>query len=142
MEDLVERLTRGNAAEVKVVIASVIAALAVYQLALIAVGYGKVRPPFLSAGPASRAHRASGDAIVALTAVVAAMCLAVYGFGEDDAGLHMITGTALLVALAVKVAVVRWGKGLGRFLPLIGLTVFALIAVTWASSAGDFLAER
>ena len=66
VEDLIDSLTRGNPTEVKVVLASVVTALAVYQLVLIAVGYGKLRPPFLGARPASLAHRASGDAIVAI----------------------------------------------------------------------------
>jgi Kef-type K+ transport system membrane component KefB len=39
-----------------------------------------------------------------------------------------------LLALALKVAVVRWWHGLGRFLPLIGAAVFLLMALTWASS--------
>ena len=50
MEELVERLARGNVTEVKVLLTSVAAALAVYQLVLIAVGYGKLRPRFLGAG--------------------------------------------------------------------------------------------
>jgi hypothetical protein len=57
LEDLIDSLTRGNTAEVKVVLASVVAALAVYQLVLIAVGYGKLRPPFLGPRPASTAQR-------------------------------------------------------------------------------------
>lgn len=61
MEDLVESLTRGNVAEVKVLLASVALALGVYQLAVISVGYGKVRVPFLTAPPAFAAHRAVGD---------------------------------------------------------------------------------
>ena len=89
MEDLIDSLTRGNPTEVKVVLASVVTALAVYQLVLIAVGYGKLRPPFLGARPASLAHRASGDAIVATTVVVAVMCLSYYGFEEGDKALHM-----------------------------------------------------
>ena len=36
-------------------------ALAVYQLALIAVAYGKLRLPFLDPPPAGRSHRAVGD---------------------------------------------------------------------------------
>jgi hypothetical protein len=47
-----------------------------------------------------------------------------------------------LLALALKVAVVRWWHGLGRFLPLIGAAVFLLMALTWASSAGRFLVDR
>jgi Family of unknown function (DUF6529) len=71
VEDLVESVTRGNVTEVKVVLASVVLALACYQLVLIAVGYGRVRLSFLEARPASAAHRAAGDAIVVMVAVVA-----------------------------------------------------------------------
>jgi hypothetical protein len=59
LEDLIDTLTRGNVTEVKVLLASVALALAVYQLVLIAVGYGKLRPPFLGAGPATRTHSTS-----------------------------------------------------------------------------------
>ena len=141
MERLVEDVARGNVTEVKVVLASVVFALAVYQLVLIAVGYGKVRPGFLAARPAAMAHRASGDAIVVLVAVIATMCVSYFGFeAEDGKTLHVVAAIALLVVLALKIAVVRWWHGLGRFLPFLGITVFALIGLTWASSAGDFLA--
>lgn len=139
MDVLVEDVTRGNVTEVKVVLASVVAALAVYQVSLMAVGYGKVRPRFLSAGSASTAHRAIGDAIVVVTIVVALMCLSYFEW--DEAGVHAIAGAALLGLLAVKVAVVRRGGRLGRILPLLGIGVFVLFALTWATSAGDFLAE-
>lgn len=142
MEDAIESLTRGNVTEVKVVLASVVLALAVYQLVLISVGYGKLRPRFLGAGPASAAHRASGDAIIVLSVVVAVMCVSVYGFELGDQTVHVLAGSGLLLALAFKVTVVRRWHALGRFLPAIGLTVFLLFALTWASSAGDFLADR
>ena len=138
MEDLLEGLMRDNVTEVKVVLASVALALAVYQLVLIAVGYGKVRPPFLRARPASAAHRTVGDVIALLLVVVGVTCVSVYGF-DDDETLHAIAGTALLAILTLKVAVVRRGLGLGRALPLLGISVFTLLAVTWASSAGEFL---
>jgi hypothetical protein len=141
VEDLFESLTRGNVAEVKIVLASILAALAIYQLVLIAVGYGKVRPPFLAARPAALTHRAIGDAIVLLAFLVGLMCVSVYGF--DEGGVHAFAGAAVLVTLAVKVAVVRrGGAALGRFLPVFGLTVFVLFMLTWATSAGDFLADR
>jgi hypothetical protein len=50
------------------------------------------------------------------------------------------SGSALLIVLALKVSVVRRGFGLGRFLPLLGTSVFVLLCVTWATSAGRFLA--
>lgn len=140
MEDLVERITFGNVVEVKVVLASVALALAVYQLVLIAVGYGKLRPSFLGARAATWTHRASGDAIAVVLVIVALMCVTYLGF-EDDATLHVASGTALLVVLALKIAVIRWWPAAGRFLPALGLTVFALLALTWLTSAGSFLAD-
>ena len=74
MEDLVESITRGNVTQVKVVLASVVVALAVYQVLLMAVGYGKLRLPFLRPRAASVAHRAAGDTIVFVTVCVAVMC--------------------------------------------------------------------
>jgi Family of unknown function (DUF6529) len=139
--DLVETLTRGNVTEVKVILASVALALAAYQLILIAVGYGRVRPPFLTARAASFAHRAIGDVIATLLVVVAIMCLSYFGL-EDDAGVHVVAASALLVVLALKVMVIRRWHGLGRLLRLLGACVFVLLAVTWATSAGDLLADR
>ena len=138
MEDLIDTLTRGNVTEVKVLLASVALALAVYQLVLIAVGYGKLRPPFLGAGPATRTHRAVGDTIAVLLVITAVMCVGYFGF-EDDASLRMVTAVALLTVLAVKIAVIRWWHSMGRFLPALGLSVWILLALTWLTSAGDFL---
>jgi uncharacterized protein YacL len=138
MDQLIDDLTFGNVYEVKTVLASVAAALAVYQLVLIAVGYGKLRPRFLASPAASLTHRASGDVILVLVVVVALACLAHFGF-EDDGGLHAVTGALLLVVLGFKIAVIRWWHGLGRLLPVLGSTVFVLLALTWLTSAGHFL---
>ena len=138
MEDVVESLTRGNVTEVKVLLASIALALGAYQLAVIAVGYGTVRVPFLAPPPAFTAHRAVGDTIALLLLCTGVMCLSVYGYGERTA--HEVAGTALLAVLALKISVVQRDFGLGRYLPVLGGTVFALLAVTWATSAGSFLA--
>jgi hypothetical protein len=139
MEQLIDDLTFGNVYEVKTVLASVAAALAVYQLMLIAIGYGKLRPRFLASPAASLTHRASGDVIVVLVVIVALACLAHFGF-DDDGGLHRFTGALLLGVLALKIAVIRWWHGLGRLLPVLGTCVFVLLALTWLTSAGHFLA--
>ena len=140
MEELVEGLTRGNVTEVKVVLASVVLALAGYQLFLIAVGYGKVRLPFLAPRPASLAHRAAGDAILVLIVVVAVMCVSYFGF-EDDQLLHIGAAIGLLAVLAVKVTIIRRWHSMGRFLPVLGVSVFLLLTLTWLSSAGAFLVD-
>jgi hypothetical protein len=139
MEDLIETLTRGNPTEVKVLLASVALALACYQLVLIAVGYGKLRPRFLESAVAAFAHRAVGDAIAVLLVVTATMCIGYFGF--EDASLHIVAAIALLSALALKILVIRRWHALGRFLPVLGLSVWVLLAVTWLTSAGDFLAD-
>ena len=149
MEDLVEQLTRGNVGAVKVVLTSVVSALAFYQVFLMAVGYGKVHLPWLKPKAASFTHRATGDAILLLTLLVGFMCLAYFGIedgiehaagGEEGrATVHVVAGFALVGALALKVVVVRWWHGLSRFLPLIGLSVFGLFVVTWLTSAADYL---
>ena len=134
MDDLVDTLTRGNPAEVKIMLATVALALGAYQLFLAAVGFGWVRLPFLGSPPAFSAHRAVGDTILVLLAVIGAMCLALGGFGEDEGVEHGVPGLALAAVLALKVAVVRRGLGLGRFLPVLGVAVFTLLATTWALS--------
>ena len=141
MEDLVDTLTRGNPLEVKTVLASVTFALAAYQLVLAAVGFRWVRPKVPDAEPAFRAHRASGDAILVLLVIVGAMCLAVAGedHGGEDPAFHAVTGGLLFVVLALKVVVIRWWHAAGRFLPLLGASVFVLLALTWFGSAGAFL---
>lgn len=140
MEDLVEELTRGNVAEVKTVLATVVLAVAVYQVVLIAVCYGRLRPPFLAGRPAARAHRAIGDTLAALIVLVAVACLAEYGF-DDDAAAHGIAGAALLGALTLKVLVLRAVPRGSRLLPLLGTSVLALIAFTWLTSTGGVLGE-
>ncbi len=141
MEDLVDTLTRGNPVEVKTVLASVAFALAAYQVVLAAVGFRWVRPKVPEAEPAFRAHRASGDAILVLLVIVGAMCLAVAGedHGGEDAAFHAVTGGLLFMVLALKVVVIRWWHAAGRFLPLLGASVFVLLALTWFGSAGAFL---
>jgi len=137
MEHLIEDLTRGNVTEVKVVLATVILGLAAYQLLLAAVAYGWLRLPFLESATASWAHRASGDAIVVLTVLVATACIAFYDF--EDGGAHAVFGAILLGVIAVKLVAVRSGGRLSRLLPLLGISVLTLFGLTWLTSAGDFL---
>jgi uncharacterized membrane protein len=137
VERLIEDLTNGNVTEVKVVLATVILALAVYQLLLAAVSYGKLRPRLLESGPATWAHRASGDTILVLAVLVAAACISIYGF--EDGGAHAVFGCLVLAALALKVLAVRLGGSSSPLLPWIGIALFALFTATWLTSAGDFL---
>jgi hypothetical protein len=140
MQDIFETITRGNVTEVKVVLATVVAALAVYQVVLMAVGYQKLRPPFLAPGAASASHRAIGDAIVVVTTLVALMCISYFELEENT--LHVVSASALLAVLALKILVLRRWHGMGRYLPVLGLSVLVLFLLTWTTSAGNFLADN
>ena len=121
------------------VLASVATALAIYQVVLASIFYRKLRPRFLDAGPAAWTHRASGDTIAVLLHRRRDHVPVYFGL-EDDGAFHAVTGFLLLLVLGVKVVVIRWWHAAGRFLPVLGLTVFVLLAATWASTAGAFLA--
>ncbi|HEX6205164.1 MAG TPA: DUF6529 family protein [Solirubrobacterales bacterium] len=137
MEGLIDDLTRGNVTEVKVVLATVIAAFAVYQLVLAAVSYGKARPRFLESGPATWTHRAVGDTLLVLAVLVAVACISFYGW--EEGGAHAVFGCLVLGALAAKVLAVRVGGSSSPLLPWIGIALFGLLMATWWTSAGDFL---
>jgi len=149
LEELVDSLTRGNVSQVKTVLASVVAVLSAYQVFLMTVGYGKVNLPFLKSKAASFAHRATGDVIVVITLLVAFMCLVYFEVGDGieyardgeqtRATVHVVAGSLLVATIVLKVIVVRWWHGMGRFLPILGVTVFGLFMVTWFTSAGNYL---
>lgn len=149
MEDVLEAVTGGHVTAVKIVLTSVVTALAVYQALLMTVVYRKLRPAWLQPPSAAAAHRSVGDMIVALVVVIGLACLLEYGI-EDSveagapgpparAGWHSALSLALVAVLAFKLLVLhRWHR-LDRFLPLIGVALLALFLMTWLSSAGAFL---
>jgi hypothetical protein len=139
MEDFLVAATRGNVPEVKIVLATVVALLAAYQVGLMAVGYGKLRLPFLKPLPASKAHRAIGDSLVVVTVTVTILCIGYFGF-EDDAAVHILLACALLAALAFKILVIRRLHRLNHLLPALGISVFLLFWATWFSAAAGHLA--
>lgn len=149
MEDLVEQLAGGHVTAVKIVLTSVIVAVAVYQVLLMAVTYGKIRTPYLEPDSAATTHRTVGDALVALVLFVGLLCLMAYGIEDSvregapgpDARvpLHVAASFALVPVLGLKLLVLhRWHRA-SRFLPLLGIGVLTLLFVTWLTSAGAFL---
>jgi hypothetical protein len=129
---------------VKIVLATVLVALAVYQTLLILVVYGKVPVPFLARRVAARTHRFIGSTAALLALLVGVLCLRSYEVGDalehgGRVAVHVIAGSALLVVLAIKILVVRGGPRLGRLLPALGSVVLGLFVLTWATSALTFL---
>jgi Family of unknown function (DUF6529) len=136
MDQFLIDLTNNRVPEVKVVLTVVVVALAVYQVALAAVVYGKVKLPFLSSRSASYTHRSMGDTIVPLGLFVAFACLFYFEEPFGEATLHAILGVLLFVALALKIVVLRWWHSMGRFLPTLGGSVLILFVLTAATAFG------
>lgn len=122
--------------EVKLVLTGVVVALAAYQIVLIAVGYGKLKVPFLSSKSASFTHRTMGDAIVPVALFVAAACLTYFDEAFDEAALHGILGVLLFAVLGLKIAVLRWWRSMDRYLPVLGSSVFVLFLLTMFTAFG------
>lgn len=136
MDRLLIELTNNRVPEVKVVLTAVVVALAAYQIALIAVVYGKARLPFLSSRSASFTHRTMGDSIVPVALFVAVACLFYFEEPFGEASLHGVLGVLLFAALALKIAVLRWWTSLSRFLPALGSSVFVLFLLTAVTALG------
>jgi hypothetical protein len=66
--------------------------------------------------------------------------VSLFGF-EDDAALHVAAACGLLAVLTLKIVVLRWWTAASRLLPALGTAVFVLLALTWLTSAGAFLAD-
>jgi hypothetical protein len=149
MEDLIEDLTGDHVPDLKVILTFVVTALAGYQVFMMAVGYGKLRLPFLGPRAAAIAHRSAGDGIVAVTLLVGWLCNAYFGVGDgiEDARpgdhtrvvVHVVLGFLLFATLAVKIAVVRWWHRWNRYLPVLGISVFILFVSLWLTSVAPFL---
>lgn len=131
---------------VKVLLTTVLVVLAVYQLFLAAVFYKKVRLPVLAGRVAAVTHRSSGDAICVVVVLIGLMCVSGYEIRDalehrgTRVALHVVVSTLLVVVLASKVLVVRFGgKRISRRLPYFGVAVATLLAGSWATSSMFFL---
>jgi hypothetical protein len=146
MAQLIDQLSGGHTTFVKIVLASVLLVLALYQGTLAAVFYGKLRVTWLHPDVAPLTHRATGDALVVVAGLVALTCLSGYEVPDavERGGLrvlaHSVLGALVLVVLSVKVlAVNRGGPRLSRALPYLGAAVVLLFAGIWGTSALPFL---
>jgi hypothetical protein len=140
------QLSGGQVTTVKVVLTSVLVVLAVYQLCLAAVFYRKVKIPFLAGRVAALTHRSSGDVICVVVILIGLLCVS--GYEITDAlehrgtrvAAHVLVSSLLVVVLAVKVMVVRFGGNrLSRVLPYLGSSVLLLLVGSWATSSLFFL---
>jgi hypothetical protein len=118
--------------------ASVAAFFAIVQVLTGARIFGKltgivpVPPPRVN-----RIHRSTGRIAVLLTLPVAFHCVFILGFQTDDARVlaHSVLGSFIYGVFAVKVFFVRDRDHPRWVVPLVGGTLFTVLALLWSTSS-------
>ena len=121
----------------KVWLATVAVALAILQVLSAARLYGRLSwpaepPPWLG-----DAHRLSGTLAFVVSLPVAYHCLWALGFQTDDlrSVAHSLLGCLFYGMFTTKVLAVRNHDLPGWTLPVVGSTLFAVLALVWATSS-------
>ncbi len=137
-------ITGNNLLLWKVILTTVVFALAGMQVFFAARLWNVSTFPPMSPAAAARVHRASGRLAVTLGAVVAFSCLAGPAGPTSPTRvlLHSIFGTLVFVILTVKFAVLKLLKSGGDLLPWIGSALFLTFAAIWATSVADYVSAR
>ena len=137
-------ITGNNLLLYKVILTSIVFALAGVQVFFAARLWDVSSFPPISAASAARVHRVSGRLAVTLGAVVAFTCLAgpAGPLSPTRVLLHSIFGTAVFVILTVKFAVLKVLRSGGNALPYIGTALFLGFAGIWATTVADYVTSR
>jgi hypothetical protein len=120
--------------------ASAAGALALVQVATAARIFGKLKrfiPWTLAGAPINTIHRWSGRLAFLCTLPVAFHCIFILGFKDTSPRVlaHSLVGSFFYGVFAVKVFAVRERALPGWVLPVVGGTLFSVLATLWATSA-------
>src|SRR5260370_40687865 len=145
--DVIKRLndiTNGDLLLWKVILTTIVIALAGLQVALAAGFYEVATLPGIPPATATRVHRVSGRIAIGLGLVVAFTCLAGPAGPTSPTRvlLHSIFGTLVFVILTLKFAVLKVLRSGGGALPYIGTALFLGFAAIWATSLADYRTSR
>jgi hypothetical protein len=137
-------ITGGQLLLWKVVLTSVVFALAGLQVAMAARFWGR---PFLvsvSPGAAVRVHRTSGRLAITLGVLVALACIAgpAGPLSPTRVALHSVFGILAFTVLAAKFLVIKVLRQGDKALPLIGSLLFLTFGAIWATSVADYVSAR
>ena len=96
----------------------------------------------LSAVVLRRLHKAFGFVFLFLLLFLSYICAKFVRIGGDNlpvrAVIHSVLSLALIVVFLIKVFIVQFYRGFMRFVPVMGVIVFVLAFLVYATSAGFF----
>jgi hypothetical protein len=123
-------------------LATIAIALALVQITTAARIYGRLRLPG-SPRAVGVVHRWSGRLALLITLPVVFHCVFILGFQATDTRVlvHSVVGCFLYGVFAVKVLFVRVHGYPGWVLPVAGGTLFATLALVWATSSLWYFTE-
>ena len=137
-------VTGGHLLLWKVVVTSVVLALAGLQVAVAARFWGRPSLIAVSPGTAVRIHRTSGRLALTLGVLVAVTCLAgpAGPLSPTRVALHSIFGILVFAILTAKFLVLKVLRSGGNALPFIGSALFLTFGAIWATSVADYVASK
>jgi len=144
MINFLNDITGGHLLLWKVVLTSVVFALAGLQVAMAARFWGRPLLVSLSPGTAVRVHRMSGRVALTLGVLVALTCIVgpAGPLSPTRVALHSIFGIAVFTVLTVKFLLIKVLRQGDSVLPLIGSLLFLAFGAIWATSVADYVAAK
>jgi hypothetical protein len=135
--------TGGHLLAWKVVVTSLVFALAGLQVALAARFWGVGGLP-IRVDVAEAVHRWSGRVLLVLAVLVAFSCLIGPAGPTSPARVvaHSLFGSALFVLLIAKFALLKLVRTGRQWLPLAGILLFLSFFAVWATSVADYVSAR
>jgi len=133
--------TGGNLLLWKVVLMSVVFALAGLQVAMAARFWGRSLVLSLSPGTAVKVHRYSGRLALTLAVIVALTCIVGPAGPLTPARVawHTVLGIFVFVVLAVKFLLIKVLRQGDNMLPLIGSLLFLTFGALWFTTVADYV---
>ncbi|MCU1448104.1 MAG: hypothetical protein JWP02_274 [Acidimicrobiales bacterium] len=137
-------ITGGQLLLWKVVITSIVFALAGLQVAMAARFWGRPILVSLSPGTAVRVHRMSGRLALTLGVLVALTCIVgpAGPLSPTRVALHSVFGILVFTVLTAKFLVIKVLRQGDSALPLIGSVLFLAFGAIWATSVADYVAAK
>jgi hypothetical protein len=137
-------ITGGQLLLWKVVITSIVFALAGLQVAMAARFWGRPILVSMSPGTAVRVHRMSGRLALTLGVLVALTCIVgpAGPLSPTRVALHSVFGVLVFTVLAAKFLVLKVLRQGDNVLPLIGSVLFLTFGAIWATTVADYVAAK
>ena len=144
MINFLNDVTGGHLLLWKVVLTSIVFALAGLQVAMAARFWGRPFLVALSPGTAVRVHRTSGRLALTLGVLVALTCIVgpAGPLSPTRVALHSIFGIVVFTVLTLKFLLIKVLRQGDNALPLIGSLLFLAFGAIWATSVADYVAAK